>query len=86
MPLFLDPGWDVEVRALGEAGTSGTPAARRWDGEDVHAVEGPYGDYLLSRVARVFPDLFDSVAGSSPAPTRRDHPREDTGREGGQRV
>jgi isopenicillin N synthase-like dioxygenase len=64
MPLFLDPGWDVHVRAL-PAAVSGTDRPRRherWDGEDVHLVDGPYSEYLLSRVARVFPDLFAVVA------------------------
>ncbi|UDY35390.1 isopenicillin N synthase family dioxygenase [Dermatobacter hominis] len=63
MPLFLDPGWDVRVHALPDV----VPGARRpgrdrWDGEDVHLVDGPYGEYLMSRVARVFPDLFAVVA------------------------
>jgi isopenicillin N synthase-like dioxygenase len=83
MPLFLDPGWDVELapmRALNRTrphdappGTVGNADGRtlggiaaderteRWDGEDVHAVNGPYSEYLLSRVARVFPDLFAAV-------------------------
>lgn len=60
-PLFLDPGWDVEVGPL--PGHEGLPAgpADRWDGESVHEWAGTYGDYLLSRVARVFPELFDDV-------------------------
>ena len=33
----------------------------RWDDDDPLAWEGPYGAYLLSRVAKVFPDLFDDV-------------------------
>ena len=30
----------------------------RWDGADVAAWNGRYGDYLTAKVARVFPDLF----------------------------
>lgn len=67
-PLFLDPGWDAEVtplpgcapteRALAEA------ARGRWDGRSVFEVGGPYGEYLLGKVARVFPDLFAEVVGA----------------------
>lgn len=64
-PLFLDPAWDAELTAL--PGCEPTEraladAARgRWDGRSVFEVGGPYGDYLLDKVARVFPDLFDEV-------------------------
>lgn len=64
-PLFLDPAWDAELtslpgcepteRALAEA------ASGRWDGRSVFDVGGPYGDYLLEKVASVFPELFDRV-------------------------
>jgi isopenicillin N synthase-like dioxygenase len=66
-PLFLDPGWDTEVRPLpgysatGLEGADRWDGAERWDGESVHEWTGTYGDYLLTRVSRVFPDLFDDV-------------------------
>ena len=58
-PFFLDPGWDAEVvpLPLDVTGPAGPPPAR-WDGADV--VTGPggtYGEYLLSKVSRVFPAL-----------------------------
>lgn len=31
----------------------------RWDGGDVLAWEGTYGDYLTAKVAKVFPELFE---------------------------
>ena len=34
----------------------------RWDGADVLAWEGSYGDYLTAKVAKVFPDLFDTIS------------------------
>lgn len=61
MPLFLDPGWDTEIRPLPTARISGPAGSPRWDGEDLHAFDGPYSAYLLSRVARVFPELYDSL-------------------------
>lgn len=64
-PLFLDPGWDVEVRPVPDVARAGRPGdgggAPRWDGEDPHVWEGTYGEYLLSRVGRVFPDLRAEV-------------------------
>jgi isopenicillin N synthase-like dioxygenase len=68
LPLFLDPGWDVEVRPLPGGATvprSRSPqaddAADRWDGTSVFEASGTYGDYLTSRVARAFPALFRAV-------------------------
>ena len=57
-PFFLDPGWESVVRRLALADEPPPDDAhRRWDRADVHAWEGPYGDYLLAKVAKVFPDL-----------------------------
>jgi isopenicillin N synthase-like dioxygenase len=61
-PLFLDPAWDAEVLPVPRLG----PAERddgsdRWDGASVHDWSGTYGDYLLTKVGRVFPDLRDEV-------------------------
>lgn len=59
-PYFFDPSWDATVPTL-PIGATG-PAGERWDGADVLAWEGTYGDYLTTKVAKVFPDLFGSVA------------------------
>ena len=62
-PLFLDPAWDATVPTLPLAGSA--PAddpSRRWDGASVTTWEGAYGDYLTTKVAKVFPDLFADVA------------------------
>lgn len=50
-PFFFDPSWDAPLPDAG-----GTPV-ERWDGQDLYAVRGTYGDYLLSKVSKVFPDL-----------------------------
>ena len=36
-------------------------AIDRWDGVSVHDWSGTYGDYLLAKVAKVFPVLSDDV-------------------------
>jgi isopenicillin N synthase-like dioxygenase len=55
--FFFDPSWDAEVGALPLEGTPPASSAPRWDGANVHELTGTYGDYLLSKVAKVFPDL-----------------------------
>lgn len=78
-PLFLDPGWDVEVPMIPGVGAQNSsarsdeagapphadgepPGTDRWDGQDPMAWEGTYGDYVLTKVAQVFPELAKVVA------------------------
>jgi isopenicillin N synthase-like dioxygenase len=71
-PFFFDPSWDAEVRPLPltPPAADDTPARRRWDDADVHAFSGTYGEYLVGKVGRVFPDLgadvLDPHAGTHP--------------------
>jgi isopenicillin N synthase-like dioxygenase len=59
MPFFFDPGFDAVLQPI----PSVTPtklrrgADDRWDGIDLQQVRGTYGDYLLGKVAKVFPEL-----------------------------
>lgn len=57
-PFFFDPSWDAEVAPL-PLGTSPVPrpASDRWDGRSVDDHEGTYGEYLLNKVTKVFPEL-----------------------------
>jgi isopenicillin N synthase-like dioxygenase len=62
IPFFFDPDWDAEMSALTLAGPRpADDADRRWDGTSVHDVAGTYGDYLMGKVAKVFPTLRDAV-------------------------
>lgn len=63
-PYFFDPSWDATVPVLPLAAerASARSADDRWDGADVRAWEGTYGDYLTAKVARVFPDLFEATS------------------------
>ena len=59
-PFFFDPAWDADVRpvpGVGDGQAVGDDASDRWDGMSVHRFEGTYGDYLLGKVSKVFPDL-----------------------------
>ena len=60
-PFFFDPGWGARVLPVPLEGEGPTEARARWDGEDVFAFDGTYGEYLLGKVGRVFPDLKASV-------------------------
>jgi isopenicillin N synthase-like dioxygenase len=63
LPFFLDPGFSTRVEPLDLPGRAAPPddAAERWDRTSVHAFEGTYGDYLLAKVGKVFPELHRSV-------------------------
>jgi isopenicillin N synthase-like dioxygenase len=57
-PFFLDPSWDARVEKLPIVDRPvDYEAARRWDHTSVHGFEGTYGEYVLTKVGRVFPDL-----------------------------
>ena len=60
-PFFFDPAWDAEVLPVPLEGEGPAEARARWDGEDVLAFTGTYGEYLLGKVAKVFPDLGAEV-------------------------
>jgi isopenicillin N synthase-like dioxygenase len=58
-PYFFDPSWDATVPALPLPAAHDHDRPERWDGGDVLAWEGTYGDYLTAKVAKVFPELFE---------------------------
>jgi isopenicillin N synthase-like dioxygenase len=62
-PFFFDPNFRAEIRPIAMTGAASPAAdrAERWDAASVHEFEGTYGDYLLAKVSRVFPELRRSV-------------------------
>jgi isopenicillin N synthase-like dioxygenase len=62
-PLFFDPDFAAEVKPLPHAAGANVDEdrAHRWDGASVHAFQGTYGDYLLGKVSKVFPQLVRRV-------------------------
>jgi len=60
-PFFFDPGFDADIVPLPAAANARDDSAERWDQANVHTFNGKYGDYLLSKVAKVFPDLARKV-------------------------
>lgn len=60
-PFFFDPGWDCRVTPIDGVRTAAGCLPDRWDGESVHDWTGTYGDYILRKVGRVFPDFSADV-------------------------
>lgn len=59
MPFFFDPDFAATLQPIPGVGPTVTrrSGSERWDGRDVRQVNGTYGDYLLGKVSKVFPDL-----------------------------
>jgi hypothetical protein len=57
----IDPSFDAVLEPITVARERSVPrvgsVARRWDGTDLATLSGTYGDYLLGKVTKVFPDL-----------------------------
>lgn len=62
-PLFFDPNYFSEVHPIEGLPIVADPddSASRWDKANVHAFHGIYGDYLLNKVSKVFPQLKQNV-------------------------
>ncbi len=62
-PFFFDPDFDAPIIPVTSPliEQREDDAATRWDKSSVHAFDGTYGEYLLQKVGKVFPDLKDSV-------------------------
>ncbi len=61
-PLFFDPSFDAVIEPLPErASAVRDDSAERWDRANVHVFQGTYGEYLLGKVGKVFPDLGRDV-------------------------
>jgi len=64
-PFFFDPNFNAEVAPLplspALADERPDDRAERWDQASVHEFRGTYGDYLLGKVSKVFPQLKREV-------------------------
>ena len=62
-PFFIDPGFEAEIVALpAHAGHGRDGGSERWDKADLRTIQGTYRDYLLGKVAKVFPELAVAIA------------------------
>lgn len=60
-PFFFDPGFEARIEPLPGSHAQDDSGERR-DRANVHAFEGTYGDYLLAKVGKVFPNLAADVS------------------------
>lgn len=60
--FFFDPNFDAEIHPLFER-EKPDDKEERWDQSSVREFRGTYGDYLLNKVSKVFPDLKESLNG-----------------------
>ena len=66
LPFFFDPNFAARIESVPRLATNADDdSASRWDHASVHAFEGSYGDYLLGKIGKVFPDLKQQVLGAS---------------------
>jgi len=64
-PFFFDPAWDASIGSLfPPESKNGDESKARWDGVDLQTVTGTYGEYLLGKVSKVFPELASDVGTS----------------------
>jgi isopenicillin N synthase-like dioxygenase len=60
-PFFFDPNFNAEVKPLPLSNITVDDRNDRWDRASVHEFRGTYGDYLLGKVSKVFPQLRRDV-------------------------
>jgi isopenicillin N synthase-like dioxygenase len=60
-PFFFDPDFAAQVPALPGRARVDADGQPRWDGADLRAFNGTYGEYLLGKVSKVFPHLHADV-------------------------
>jgi isopenicillin N synthase-like dioxygenase len=59
--FFFDPNFNAEVKPLPLVTEVRDNKSDRWDQASVHEFRGTYGEYLLDKVSKVFPELRRKV-------------------------
>lgn len=60
-PFFFDPNFNAEVKPIEIGACVADNKDERWDKASVHEFSGTYGDYLMNKVSKVFPQLRREV-------------------------
>ena len=61
-PFFFDPNFNAEIKPIPTSRQASEDKRERWDQQSIHEFRGTYGEYLLSKVAKVFPELRRDIA------------------------
>jgi isopenicillin N synthase-like dioxygenase len=56
-PFFFDPNFAAAIQPIMQPDSIHDDWQQRWDKASVHQFSGTYGDYILNKVSKVFPDL-----------------------------
>jgi isopenicillin N synthase-like dioxygenase len=62
-PFFFDPAFDAEIVPLPDHHAARDNRPERWDRANLHEFSGTYGEYLMAKVSKVFPQLAQSELG-----------------------
>ena len=59
-PFFFDPNFDAKIERidLGHVALPENNTQNRWDKKNIHEFRGTYGDYILDKIGKVFPELL----------------------------
>jgi isopenicillin N synthase-like dioxygenase len=60
-PFFFDPNFNALVKPIDLSIKVRDDKDERWDKASVHEFSGTYGDYLLNKVSKVFPQLQKEI-------------------------
>lgn len=60
-PFFFDPNFQAKVQPITGLDQPSDDAAERWDKSSVHSFSGTYGDYIMGKIGKVFPELKTKV-------------------------
>jgi isopenicillin N synthase-like dioxygenase len=60
-PFFFDPNFNAKVQPIELNVKLPDDKHERWDKASVHEFKGTYGEYLLGKVSKVFPELRKEV-------------------------
>lgn len=57
-PFFFDPNVGAAIQPVPDGNSPIDDSSSRWDRSNVHTFKGTYGEYILGKIANVFPDLI----------------------------
>ena len=61
--FFFDPNFNAELHSISiKDAIADNGEYERWDNANIHKFQGTYGDYVLNKVAKVFPELFPNFS------------------------
>ncbi len=60
-PVFFDPGFETTVKHIEQLKPVDSANYERWDKTNLAEVSGTYGQYILGKVGKVFPDLLKEI-------------------------